>query len=152
MSSTILFAINQRLWRLKKPLAEAREKVRRLEEDERTLTWMQKVEDARLRHVERMVRDLEPKGRVRRVLMRMIGVKRPDMVRDIAGILLEPVADELEELRKRLADARKEACRLEEEEREADIAKEPRPRAPAGSLTRRRSAASRRRGACGRRW
>ena len=46
---------------------------------------------------------------MRRVLMRLIGVKPPDMVRDIAGILLEPVADELEELRKRLADARKEA-------------------------------------------
>ena len=45
MSSTVLFAINQRLWRLKKPLADAREKVRRLEEDERTLTWMQKVDD-----------------------------------------------------------------------------------------------------------
>ena len=117
MSSTVLFAINQRLWRLEKPLEDAREKVRRLEEDERTLTWMQKVEDARLRHVERAVRDLEPKGRVRRVLMRMIGVKRPDMVRDTAGILLEPVADELEELRKRLADARKEFCRLEGEGR-----------------------------------
>ena len=113
MSSTILFAINQRLWLLKKPLGEAREKVHRLEEDERTLTWMQKVDDSRMRRVERMVSDLEPQGRVRRMLMRLIGVKRPDMVRDIAGFLLEPVADELEELRKRLADARKEFCRLE---------------------------------------
>ena len=102
-------AINQRLWLLKKPLGEAREKVHRLEEDERTLTWMQKVDDSRMRRVERMVSDLEPQGRVRRMLMRLIGVKRPDMVRDIAGFLLEPVADELEELRKRLADARKEA-------------------------------------------
>ena len=116
MSSTILFAVNQGLWFLKKPLEEAREKVRRLEEDERTLTWMQTVEDGRLRHVERMVRDLEPQGRMRRVLMRLIGVKPPDMVRDIAGILLEPVADELEELRKRLADARKEFYRLEGEQ------------------------------------
>ena len=118
MSSTVLFAINQRLWRLEKPLGEAREKVRRLEEDERTLTWMQKVEVARLRYVERMVSDLEPQGRVRRMLMRLIGVKRPDMVRNIVEILLEPVTDELEELRKRLADARKEAYRLGDEEHE----------------------------------
>ena len=118
MSSTILFAINQRLWLLKKPLGEAREKVRRLEEDERTLTWMQKVDESRMRRVERMVSDLEPPGRVRRMLMRLIGVKRPDMVRDIAGFLLEPVTDELEELRKRLADSRKEFCRLEDEEHE----------------------------------
>ena len=87
MSSTVPIAINQRLWRLEKPLEEVREKVRRLEEDERTLTWMQKVDDSRMRRVERMVSDLEPQGRVRRMLMRLIGVTRQDMVRDIAGFL-----------------------------------------------------------------
>ena len=69
---------------------------------------MQKIDDSRMRRVERMVSDLEPQGRVRRMLMRLIGVTRQDMVRDIAGFLLEPVTDELEDLRKRLAGARKE--------------------------------------------
>ncbi len=117
MPADILFAINQKLWRLEKLLDEVREKVRGLEEDERALAWMHKVEDARLRHIERVVRGLEPQGWVRRLLMRLIGATRPDMVRDITGILLEPVVGELEELRKRLADARKEVCRLEEEAR-----------------------------------
>ena len=116
MSSEVLFAINQRLRRLESPIAEARETVRLLEEDERTLTWMRKIEDARLRHVERLVHDLEPKGRVKRVLLRMIGGMGPDLARRIAGILLEPVTGELEELRESLADARQEARRLEGEE------------------------------------
>ena len=113
MSSEPLLAINQKLWRLEK----ARERVRRLEEDGRKLTWMYKVEDTRLRHVEGMVRDLEPKG-MPRVLMRMIGVTYPDRVRDIAGIVREPVANELKEVRKRLAGARNTVSRLEEVERE----------------------------------
>ena len=38
MSSETPFAINQKLGRLDKQLEKAREKLRRLEEDERTLT------------------------------------------------------------------------------------------------------------------
>ena len=34
---------------------------------------MRKVDGARLRYVERVVRDLQPKGRVRRMLMRIDG-------------------------------------------------------------------------------
>ncbi len=107
--------INERLWSLEKPLEEAREKGRLLEEDERTLAWMHKVEDARSVRVERMIGALAPRRRVRRILTRLIGMNPPDMVRDIAGILLEPVVEELDGVRKRLADARSEFSRLDAE-------------------------------------
>ena len=116
---TIRFFINRKLGYLEKPLEEAREKVRLLEEDERTLAWMHRVEDGRLRRVERLAADLEPLGRVRRMLLRLIGVKSPD----IAGILLGPVADEREELRRRLADARRKFGRLKEEHGELNYRK-----------------------------
>ena len=109
--------IKRKLWYLGKPLEDAREKVRRLEEDERTLTWMLKIDDARRRRVERMVSDLEPQSRVRRMMMRLFGMIPADMVWDMAGALFDPVADELEDLRKRLADARMEFDRLDGEHR-----------------------------------
>ena len=124
MSGFVVYFISERLEALEKPLEEAREKVRRLEEDERTLTWMHKVEDTRLRHVERVVGDLAPRGRVRGLLMRLIGVKRPDMMRDIAEVLQGPVADELEALRGRLADARSEVGHIEEERRRLTSARD----------------------------
>ena len=94
-------------------LENTKDKVCYLEEDERTLTWMHKVDDAHLRYVERVIRDLEPKRRVRTVPMRMMGATRPDRVWDIAGIFREPVADEPKDLRRRRVDARNAVSRLE---------------------------------------
>ena len=108
---TMQYFIDRKLGYLEKPLKEAREKVRLLEEDERMLAWMHKVEGGRSARVERAIGALEPRGRVSRMLMRLVGVKSPD----IAGILLEPVAEELEELRRCLADARREFSRLDGE-------------------------------------
>ena len=126
MSPATLTKIDRQLWRLEKPLAEARENVRRLEEDERTLEWMYTIEKARLRKADdarvdqyfEMARTYHSWGWVRRALMRMIGVKRPDirrdLVRDIDRIEKDPLADELRAVRKRLTAAHNKAHRLKE--------------------------------------
>ena len=130
MSPATLTEIERTLWRLEKHLAEARENVLRLGEDERTLEWMYKIEKARLRKIDdarvdqffEKARTYCTWGWVRRALMRMIGVKRPDirrdLVREIDGLEKDPVAVELRALRGRRVAAQNKAIRLKEVEQE----------------------------------
>ena len=125
MSWTMLSATDPQMRRLEGDLAVARETLRLLERDKKTLERIRKVEEARLntfaaarwRHSMQVLRIFEPWPRLGGKVMRKIGVNPPPPSGwDVAGIFLDPVDDVLLEVRNRWAAAHNRVRRLEEVE------------------------------------